>query len=318
MAFGGFLLAFYIHHTKKTGEKLVCPVGASCDTVVHSVYSRFWGMPVELFGLAYYGLIAVSYGLFVIFPHFITPLAVFVVLGITIVASLFSAYLTFIQAFNIKQWCSWCLVSAGICASIFILALLGVEISLAFVLGRYYEFILISHIVGMALGVGGATIADVFYIKFLKHFRLSATEAEVLHTIHQFTWFALALIVLSGVGLYIPKADLLNQSSLFPAKMIVILVIIINGALLNLLISPRLIRISFGEKHAHEVGELHSLRKWSFAFSAVSLVSWYTAFILGFLSGAWSFGMIVLVYLGLVIAAVIFSQILEYIFDLNA
>ena len=297
---------------------MICPIGADCEAVIYSRYSKFWGIPTEILGLAYYGLIAISYGFFVVWPNFIAPLSIFIILGFTIIAFLFSIYQTFIQAFNLRQWCSWCLISTAICTLILILSLWNTEISLKYILDHYHEFILMLHVVGMALGLGGATIADIFLLRFLKHFRISETESEVLHLLSQFTWFALALIILSGVGLYLPAMEFFNQSPQFLAKMIIVLVIIINGALLNLLIAPRLVQISFGGSHPHEAGELHNLRKISFGLGAVSLSSWYTAFVLGMLSGViWSLGALLLTYLAILATAVVLSQALEYYFDLD-
>jgi uncharacterized membrane protein len=134
-ALGGFILAFYIRHKKQTHEKMVCPIGSDCDAVIYSEYSKFFGIPLEILGLFYYGLVAVGYALFLAFPVLASPLAVFGILTLTTAAFLFSLYLTFIQAFALKQWCTWCLMSAGICAIIFATALSISEIG--FVLGTH-------------------------------------------------------------------------------------------------------------------------------------------------------------------------------------
>lgn len=240
-ALAGFFLSFYIYHKKRVKQAVVCPMGAKCDEVLYSKYARFWGMPVELFGLLYYGVVAISYGLFLVYPIVITPLSIFLVLGVTIVAFLFSLYLTFLQAFSIKQWCSWCLISAGFCTVIFAIGLIVSEFSFISVLAENHSFIVILHLLGMALGLGGATIVEIFFFKFLKDFRISSLEADVLHTLSQVIWFALAFIILTGFGLYLPEAQELISSSKFLVKMVAVLVIIINGAFLNLLISPKLV-----------------------------------------------------------------------------
>jgi uncharacterized membrane protein len=123
LGFGGFLLAFYIHHHKKTGTApLVCPLKAHCDTVIHSDYSRVMGIPVENLGMLYYALIAVSYGWVLVFPEFYLPMVASLLLTVTLFAFMFSVYLTLLQAFVIKNWCTWCLISAGICLTIFSIA----------------------------------------------------------------------------------------------------------------------------------------------------------------------------------------------------
>ncbi|MBI4158560.1 MAG: vitamin K epoxide reductase family protein [Candidatus Yanofskybacteria bacterium] len=126
IAFSGFLLAAYIRHKKVYKEVLICPLGSSCETVIFSKYSRFLGIPVEILGIAYYLITAASYSVFLFvsvdMPRFLLSGIFFA----TIAAFFFSLYLTYIQAFTLKQWCIWCLVSAGFCTIIFFLALLGI------------------------------------------------------------------------------------------------------------------------------------------------------------------------------------------------
>ena len=314
-AFGGFLLAFYIRHKKGSHEKMTCPLNSDCDAVIYSEYSRFFGIPVEILGLLYYGLIMTSYMLFLVAPALALPLIEFGILALTTAAFLFTLYLTFIQAFALKQWCAWCLMSAGLCAVIFATALSISEISFIAFLGHYHEFIVIGHFLGVALGLGGATITDIFFFKFLKDFRISEWEVDVMRTLSQVIWFALALLVLTGLGLYLPEAQELNQSAKFLVKMIVVAVIIVNGALLNLLIAPKLVKISFGEKHEHQPGELHHERKIAFALGAISIVSWYSAFILGMLRKLQiEFLSLLLIYLIILSVAIVGSQLMERFF----
>ena len=125
-------------------------------------------------------------------------------------------------------------------------------------------------------------------------------------------WFALALIILTGIGLYLPASELLLDSSKFLVKMIVVAVIVVNGAILNLLISPKLVHISFGGSHEHQSGELHKLKKLAFTLGAISSTSWYSAFILGALRQLpFSFLELLGIYVALVIIAVAGSQIME-------
>lgn len=122
LAFGGFLIARYIrHHKKNSKESLICPLKANCDTVIHSDYSKLLGIPIEVLGMIYYASLAVVYGLIIIFPGLGTPMFVSSLLFATVCAFVFSIYLTMVQAFILKNWCTWCIISATICASIFAL-----------------------------------------------------------------------------------------------------------------------------------------------------------------------------------------------------
>ena len=123
VAFGGFLIAFYIQHKKRNNEVLVCPLESNCEAVIHSRYSRFLGLPLEFLGMGYYILVAVSHALFLIFPAFHQEQSVKAIMVVSVIATLFSLYLTYIQVAKLKEWCTWCLVSALFCAIIFLASL---------------------------------------------------------------------------------------------------------------------------------------------------------------------------------------------------
>ena len=124
-AFGGFLIAFYIRHKKSSREVLVCPLNSNCEEVIHSDYSRFFGIPVEILGLLYYGVIAVSYGFIIGLPEYVSPNLLYILFALSGGAFLFSLYLTFIQAFTLREWCTWCLTSAALSTIIFISSMVG-------------------------------------------------------------------------------------------------------------------------------------------------------------------------------------------------
>lgn len=310
----GIAIAAYIRYKKTAHQVLVCPLHSNCEAVTHSEFSYFLGIPVELLGIAYYGLTAASYSLFIVVPWLAGSYSIFALLVLSTAAFMFSMYLTFIQAFTLKQWCTWCLFSAGLCTLIFGMAIQGAEGGFLELLRTNHAIILGLHLLGVVLGVGGATITDVFFFKFIKDFKISHDEAAVMNAISQIIWLALAILILSGIGLYLPEMERLNHSSKFLLKMVVVGVIILNGACLNLLIAPRLVHIVFGGPLHHRSGNLRLLRKVAYALGAISITSWYTAFILGLTpSLPLSFTQLLLLFGALLIAAVVGSQITEWI-----
>jgi|SRR3989344_4107661 len=122
-SFFGLSLSVFIYIKKRRKKTLVCPIGHSCDPVVHSDYSRFMGIPVEILGILYYLLILVSYSAFLAYPSIKTGEVGSALLIISALAFLFSGYLTLVQAFVLKEWCTWCLISATLCTIIFFAAL---------------------------------------------------------------------------------------------------------------------------------------------------------------------------------------------------
>ena len=103
----------------KKPELFVCPLDFNCSSVVRSRYSSFLGCRVEIWGMIYYSFTGIVYAGFLFLPDFASlSLAVFTALFSTI-AFIFSIYLTLIQLFAIRQWCSWCLISAALSTIIF-------------------------------------------------------------------------------------------------------------------------------------------------------------------------------------------------------
>jgi uncharacterized membrane protein len=120
----GFFISAYLYLYKigRIGT-LACGTGG-CETVQQSPWSRFAGVEVSLIGLVgYAGLLAVS--LAALQPSLAErwwPARL-----LTILAGLglgFTAYLTYLELFVIHAICRWCVGSAVIIVSIFIVSLL--------------------------------------------------------------------------------------------------------------------------------------------------------------------------------------------------
>ncbi len=166
------------------------------------------------------------------------------------------------------------------------------------------------HILGTALGLGGATISDIMFFKFLKDFRISKKEQEVLHVLKNVVLGALGVIVLSGVALYLPMAEQLNTSGPFLVKTIGVIVLTINGIALHAYIAPHLIHLNL-KQHKTMGRTWHRI---AFALGAISVVSWYTVFLIAMLKTlmTWTFSELLGMYVMLLIFGIIGSQMLEW------
>ena len=171
------------------------------------------------------------------------------------------------------------------------------------------------HILGVCVGLGGATITDVLFFKFLKDFRISMKEADVMRTLSHIILGALALILISGLALYVLNTAQYNASAPFIAKMIIVVVLTCNGMLLHAYVSPKLVRLSFTQHH-HATPRLRQLRHLAFALGAVSASSWYFTFFLAMLKSLLHEGiathMILTAYAVVVFVAVCFGQLVEH------
>jgi len=122
----GILLCIDIYKKKQRQGPLVCYLGADCETVVRGKFSSFLGIGLEILGGLYYSLILLVYLALLLFALPSEPLIYTIIVIISGLAFFMSVVLTFIQAFVIRTWCSWCLISAGVSTLIFILGLISI------------------------------------------------------------------------------------------------------------------------------------------------------------------------------------------------
>lgn len=156
-----------------------------------------------------------------------------------------------------------------------------------------WQFILTaSHILGTALGLGGATFAEIFYLKSTRDGVIDATENDFLKTTYLILRIGMIILLFSGFG-YLFFYRLTGQTELIYnpklwAKLTIVAAIILNA----LMIQAKKISMRLG--------------------SAISLTSWYFAFILG----SWRsleapYLLIILFYIIAVIAVAAFLEIIK-------
>lgn len=147
----------------------------------------------------------------------------------------------------------------------------------------YKRIFLTFHLIGVAAGMGGATITDLLFFNFLRDFRISTKEAEVMRILSNIIMFALGILYLSGLALFFSDPSAFSQSPAFLAKVSIIVILTINGIFMHKFIAPRMIELSFLRHPIHSHREMHRLRALSFAMGAISFTSWYTAFFIAML-----------------------------------
>lgn len=107
-----------------SSKPLVCPIGQRCQDVLDSRYGRLLGIRNEFLGSAYYIvllalLITAERGRAMLFSIMGGPNQIDAALLISIPAAAVSVALTLIQAFWLKNWCSYCLFANAINVFIF-------------------------------------------------------------------------------------------------------------------------------------------------------------------------------------------------------
>jgi uncharacterized membrane protein len=119
----GLINAAYLtlHAYGIIGE-LACGIVAGCDTVQASKWSRFLGLPVAVWGAGYFASV-LALALVSLEDRFADSIVV--QRGLLLLTGwgfAFSAWMTWLEAFQIKAWCQYCLVSAALALVAFGLA----------------------------------------------------------------------------------------------------------------------------------------------------------------------------------------------------
>lgn len=124
-----------------------------------------------------------------------------------------------------------------------------------------YTLLIIVHLIGAALGVGGATFIEIFLTKSLADGVIDPTESGFLKITYRVVRVGLVLSLFTGFGfviLYIAHGQFFKlYNPVLWAKLTVVSIIAINAILL----------------------QMHKISLW--LGSAFSFISWYAALIIG-------------------------------------
>lgn len=176
----------------------------------------------------------------------------------------------------------------------------------------WYTLLIMVHIIGVALGAGGATISDILFFKSIKDGKIDKKEFALLKAVSSVVWTGFVILAFSGFGFLIlyrltPEyAGLMYDPKLW-AKLFIVLIILLNGLVMHWKVFP-LLESSLGKPLAAS----RFIKKSSIAFTtgAISIISWYSALILG----AWrtldaSYITIFGAYLLIIFAGIVFANI---------
>lgn len=308
-ALGGLGVTFYIRYTKKHHQQLVCPVGSNCNAVINSRYSKFLGVSLEYFGMLYYTIILVSYLVLLFVPWVFSDLMLYGLVLVSAAAFLFSLYLLFIQAFILRQWCIWCLLSAMLSIGIFIASLTSLDFAVAY-LTDITLALEVARSLGFALGIGGITTAVFLFYRFLSNLDIDEAESQTLKAVFELIWLGLVLIIVSQFAFYVVGESVIFDRNQYLAQMVAFFVILLSGAVMMLMIAPFLAAVPFGQAADSSRSPLAVFKKPAFIVVAIIFASWYYAFALNYISGQ-SFSFLILIYAIILSLAISFALIWE-------
>lgn len=122
LAFLGIVNASYLLYAHRKPAALVCPLDHDCSVVTESRWSRVLGVRNEVLGILFYLGVLSLFIASIVLPG--TRLITTLILAATAGGALYSAALIGIQAFVIKDYCFYCIISALLSVLLLIDALL--------------------------------------------------------------------------------------------------------------------------------------------------------------------------------------------------
>lgn len=144
-----------------------------------------------------------------------------------------------------------------------------------------HPLFLILHIVGVAMGVGGAITTDATFLRSIWNRSISKGQLQLIEVISKIVITGLLLLIASGVGLVFLHEhyfSLSDGSQLFWVKMTIVAVLTINGIVFHKKILPVLKRHQDKSLASDEVRN----KLWLLASTGgLSGVSWLTVVVLG-------------------------------------
>lgn len=175
---------------------------------------------------------------------------------------------------------------------------------------EYRQVSIIAHVFFVILGMGSALVSDILFNFYIKDKKINPTENSTLETLSGVIWFSLWFIILSGGAIFLSDVSTYSASAKFLLKMTIVGFIIINGYLFARVTHGSLLKLDFSDINSNH--KYVRIRRMSFAFGAISLVSWMFAFVLGSIrSIPVSFWIGLMAYGLCLLLAVIASQIVE-------
>lgn len=124
----GMFATTYLLLTYTSGKPIVCGLVHGCEEVRASQWSHMFGVPLPFFGELYYFAAIALLLIRVSMPRFQRVRLRNFFLAMATAAFLESAWLTGLEAFVIRAYCIWCLISAAAATIIFVLAFFDTEI----------------------------------------------------------------------------------------------------------------------------------------------------------------------------------------------
>ena len=169
------------------------------------------------------------------------------------------------------------------------------------------EIATIAHVISVIFGMGSALISDILFTFYSKDKKLNKTEINTLSVLSKVVLISLFFIIASGFVIFLSDIDKYLSSAKFLSKMTIMIVLLINGYILNRYVWSHLLQKDFFVSKRER-----PMRRIAFISGAISVVSWISVCILGMLNDVtFDYYQILIFYLAIVVVSSLVSVIIE-------
>lgn len=175
---------------------------------------------------------------------------------------------------------------------------------------------LIFHLIGLAVGAGGAFFSDVLYMVSVKDKVITKDEMRLMSIGGIMVWVGLLILTISGLLLMLLNFEAYAVSTKFISKMVIVLIIALNGALIHHYYLPQMHRLV--GKNLGNDSIFRKISVYLYISGALSFVSWVSTIVLGSIKKIpYSVPIILSMYAGVVLVGVMIALLVRKIFLKN-
>lgn len=169
------------------------------------------------------------------------------------------------------------------------------------------EIAIIAHVISVIFGMGSALISDILFTFYSKDKKLNKTEINTLSVLSKVVLISLFFIIASGFVIFLSDIDKYLSSVKFLSKMTIMIILLINGYILNRYVWSHLLQKDFFISKRER-----PMRRIAFISGAISVVSWIFVCILGMLNDVtFDYYQILIFYSAIIIVGSVISIIIE-------
>lgn len=141
----------------------------------------------------------------------------------------------------------------------------------------------VLHVLAAVCAMGAAFSADILFHFFTADRKLSPMEARVLSILSRVVWYGLLALTVTGTAIFLSDPVGYLTSAKFLAKMTIMLVLVVNGVILDRYVQTHLLGKGFFTAPQQTLA-----RRVAFICGTVSVVSWISILSLGVIDGVTS------------------------------